>query len=70
MIVAVPFFVRRVMMPEDFVRLNSEELNYLIGALAYLTQSHQDHLETHTQINGNELYAKLFDAWKALETND
>ena len=70
MIVAVPFFVRQVMMPEDFVRLSSEELNYLIGAVTYLKQSHQDYLENHTQVDGNELYAKLFDAWKALETND
>jgi len=58
------------MMPEDFVRLSSEELNYLIGAVTYLKQSHQDYLENHTQVDGNELYAKLFDAWKALETND
>ena len=70
MIVAGPFFVRQVMMPEDFVRLSSEELNYLIGAITYITQPHQDHLETHCNINSTELYAKLFDAWEALETND
>jgi hypothetical protein len=57
-------------MPEDFVRLNSGELNYLIGALTYLTQNKQLYLEQHTHINGSELYAKLFDAWEALEPND
>lgn len=66
----VSFFGMLVTMPEDFVCLNSGELNYLIGALTYLTQSHQDHLETHCHINSSELYAKLFDAWEALETND
>lgn len=70
MIVAVPFFVKQVTMPEASVPLSSEELNYLIGAVTYLKQSHQDYLENHTQVNGNELYAKLFDAWEALETND
>ena len=70
MIVAVPFFVKQVMMPEASVPLSSEELNYLIGSITYLKQSHQDYLQNHTQVNGNELYAKLFDAWEALETND
>ena len=67
---AVPFSAMLDTMPEDFVRLNSEELNYLIGALTYLTQNKQLYLEQHTQINGSELYAKLFDAWEALEPND
>jgi hypothetical protein len=67
---AVSFFVMPDTMPEDFVRLNSGELNYLIGAITYITQPHQDHLETHCHINSTELYAKLFDAWAALETND
>jgi len=57
-------------MPEDFVRLNSGEINYLIGALTYLTQNKQLYLEQHTKIDGTELYAKLFDAWEALDSND
>ena len=70
MIVAVPFFVKQVMMPEASVPLSSEELNYLIGALTYLNKIVKLHIENHTQVDGNELYAKLFDAWEALETND
>jgi hypothetical protein len=57
-------------MPEDFVRLNSGELNYLVAALQYLDKHIQVHLENHTKIDGNELYVKLFAAWEALETND
>ena len=58
------------MMPEASVPLSSEELNYLIGALTYLNKIVKLHIENHTQVDGNELYAKLFDAWEALETND
>jgi hypothetical protein len=57
-------------MPEASVPLNSGELNFLIGAITYLNEIVQLHLENHTQVDGNELYAKLFDAWEALETND
>lgn len=57
-------------MPEDFVRLNSGELNYLISALQYLSQNHQNYLEEHTKVDSSALYVKLFDAWEALETND
>ena len=57
-------------MPEDFVRLNSGELNYLVAALQYLNKNIQVHLENHTKVDGTELYAKLFAAWEALETND
>jgi hypothetical protein len=57
-------------MPEDFVRLNSGELNYLVSALQYLNKNIQVHLENHTKIDGTELYAKLFAAWEALEPND
>ena len=64
------FFVMLDTMPEDFVRLNSGELNYLISALQYLSTSTQAYFEEHTKIDGTELYAKLFDAWEALETND
>jgi hypothetical protein len=54
-------------MPEDCVRLNSGELNYLVAALQYLNKNIQDHLENHTKIDGTELYAKLFTAWEALD---
>ena len=64
---AVPSSVMLDTMPEDFVRLSSGELNYLIGALTYLTQNKQLYLEQHTHINGTELYAKLFAAWEALD---
>jgi hypothetical protein len=57
-------------MPEASVPLSSEELNYLIGAITYLNEIVKLHIENHTQVDGNELYAKLFDAWEALETND
>jgi hypothetical protein len=67
---AVLFFVMPDTMPEDFVRLNSGELNYLISAITYLNEIVKLHIENHTQVDGNELYAKLFDAWEALETND
>jgi len=70
MIADEPCSVTLAMMPEDFVRLNSGELNYLISALQYLNKHIQVHLENHTKIDGNELYAKLFDAWKALDKHD
>jgi hypothetical protein len=57
-------------MPEVDVRLSAGELNYLIGSLQYLNKLVQVHLENHTQVDGNELHAKLFTAWEALETND
>jgi hypothetical protein len=57
-------------MPEDFVRLSFGELSYLISALQYLNKHIQVHLENHTEVDGNELYAKLFAAWEALEPND
>ena len=69
MIADEPCFATLAMMPEDFVRLNSGELNYLVSALQYLNQNIQVHLENHTKIDGNELYAKLFTAWEALESN-
>jgi hypothetical protein len=55
---------------ENFMRLSSGELNYLVAALQYLNKHIQVHLENHTQVNGDELYAKLFTAWEALESND
>jgi len=70
MMLAVLFFAMLDTMPKDFVRLNSGELNYLISAITYLNEIVKLHIENHTQVDGNELYAKLFDAWEALETND
>jgi hypothetical protein len=67
MMPVVSFFVMLDTMPEDFVRLNSGELNYLIGALTYLNEVVQLHLENHTKVDGTELYAKLFAAWEALD---
>lgn len=57
-------------MNEDFVRLSSEELNYLISALQYLSQNHRNYLEEYTKVDFSTLYDKLFDAWEALELND
>jgi hypothetical protein len=57
-------------MTEDFVKLNSGELNYLISALQYINKNIQIHLENHTKVDGTELYAKLFAAWEALDSND
>lgn len=57
-------------MNEDFVRLNSEELNYLVSALQYLSQNHRNYLEESTKVDFSTLYDKLFDAWEALEPND
>lgn len=70
MIADEPCFAMLDTMPEDFVRLNSGELSYLVSALQYLNQHIQVHLENHTKIDGNELYAKLFAAWEALEPHD
>jgi hypothetical protein len=55
---------------ENFMRLSSGELNYLVAALQYLNKHIQVHLENHTQVDGNELYVKLFTAWEALDQND
>jgi hypothetical protein len=54
-------------MSEDFVRLSSGELNYLVAALQYINKNIQVHLENHTKVDGTELYAKLFAAWEALD---
>jgi hypothetical protein len=70
MMPAEPCSAMLATMPEDFVRLNSGELSYLVAALQYLNQHIQVHLENHTKIDGDELYAKLFAAWEALEAND
>ena len=63
----VPCSATPDMMPEDFVRLNSGELNYLVCALQYINKNIQVHLENHTKVDGTELYAKLFAAWEALD---
>jgi hypothetical protein len=70
MIVVGPCFVTLDMMPEDCVRLSSGELNYLVAALQYLNKHIQVHLENHTKIDGDQLYAKLFTAWETLEQHD
>lgn len=57
-------------MPEDFVRLSSGELNYLISALQYLSSHTQAYFEEHTKVDSAKLYAKLFDAWEALDDSD
>jgi hypothetical protein len=70
MIAAEPCSAMLDTMPEDFVRLNTGELDFLLGALQYLPQNHQNYLEEYTKVDSSALYAKLFDSWKALETND
>lgn len=70
MMPAEPCYAMLDTMPEVDVRLSAGELNYLIGSLQYLNKLVQVHLENHTQVDGNELHAKLFTAWEALETND
>jgi len=67
MIADVPCSATLDTMPEDFVRLSSGELNYLVCALQYINKNIQVHLENHTKVDGTELYAKLFDAWEALD---
>ena len=66
MIADEPCYDMLGMMPEDFVRLNTGELNFLIGSLQYLDQGKQKYLESHCNIEAEALYAKLFNSWQAL----
>lgn len=70
MMLAVPFFAMLDTMPEDFVRLNSGEINFLIASLQYLDQGKQKYLESHCNVKAEALYAKLFNSWHALSIHD
>lgn len=57
-------------MTEDFVRLNTGELNFIIASMQYLDEDKQKYLENHCNVNAADLHAKLFQQWHALSIHD